>query len=96
MTELVYILFRALQLLQLLVFIHVILSWVTAAGNYRLRSHPAVQLLDRIVEPLLAPIRSFLRPYMRNLPIDFSPLILLLGIDLVRQVLASVLLRPYY
>jgi YggT family protein len=51
--------------------------------------HPVRQALDRIVEPFLTPIR-------RVVPsagmFDFSPLILILAVELVKTLLISILI----
>ncbi|HEY3284637.1 MAG TPA: YggT family protein [Armatimonadota bacterium] len=83
----VYLVLRVFGVVEFLVIVQVILSWVTAYGNPRLRYHPAVQLVDRIVDPMLAPIRNALRPYTRNMPLDFSPLILLFGLQFLGELL---------
>jgi YggT family protein len=51
--------------------------------------HPVKQALDRIVEPLLAPIRRFV-PLIGML--DFSPLILIILLDLVSRALIAFLI----
>ena len=55
-----------------LVFIYAILSWVQPAS-------PVSDLLDRLVAPLLAPIRSYL-PLVGG--VDLSPLALLLALQI--------------
>jgi YggT family protein len=50
--------------------------------------HPVRQALDRIVEPFLAPIRRVV-PSAGML--DFSPMILILAIWLLRMILVSIL-----
>jgi YggT family protein len=65
------------SILTILVFAYVILSWVLAPY------HPVRETIDRIVEPLLLPIRRVL-PYMGGL--DFSPFVLLLLIQLIGRV----------
>lgn len=50
--------------------------------------HPVKQSLDRIVEPMLAPIRRFV-PLIGML--DFSPLILIILLDLVSRALIAFL-----
>jgi YggT family protein len=44
-----------------------------------------------LTEPLLAPIRSALRPYMGNAPIDFSVFILYLILQVARTFLLRAL-----
>lgn len=72
------------QLLVLLVIVSVILSFFM--DPY----HPIRRGVDNIVEPMLAPIRRVV-PLVGML--DFSPLILILLIQLIRGVLISMLLN---
>ncbi len=51
--------------------------------------HPVREALDRIVDPFLNPIRSVVP--MAGM-MDFSPLILILAVELVSRILISVLL----
>jgi YggT family protein len=72
------------QLLILLVFISVILSYFM--DPY----HPIRRAVDTIVEPMLAPIRRLV-PLVGML--DFSPLVLILLIQLIKSLLVSVLIN---
>ena len=69
--------------LTILILVDVILSFFVAPY------HPLRQLLDGIVGPLLAPIRRFM-PQTGGL--DFSPLILLVLIQLLESILIQLLL----
>ncbi|MBN2114990.1 MAG: YggT family protein [Anaerolineales bacterium] len=71
------------QFLFWLVFIAVILSYFM--DPY----HPVRRRLDSIVEPLLAPIRRILPP-MGGL--DFSPFVLLILIQILRNIIIRLLL----
>jgi YggT family protein len=71
------------QILILLVFVSVILSYFM--DPY----HPIRRGVDNIVEPLLSPIRRVV-PLLGML--DFSPLVLILLIQLVKNLLVSLLL----
>ncbi|RJP51317.1 MAG: YggT family protein [Anaerolineaceae bacterium] len=51
--------------------------------------HPIRETLDRIVAPFLNPIRNIMPSTGM---IDFSPLILILAVDLLSRVLISILL----
>lgn len=73
------ILSLAIELYSFVVLAAVIISWVAPGSR-----HPAVQLVERLVEPALAPIRKVL-PQAGG--IDFSPMVLLLGLQLVRRLL---------
>ena len=65
-----------------LIFARILLSFVNF-GSYQIRN-----FIFRLTEPILAPIRNVL-PQTAGL--DFSPLILLLGIGLLRRLLISFL-----
>lgn len=68
------------------VLIWVILSWVRVAS-----SHPLARVtvfLDRIIYPLILPMRRVIPPVrLGGAALDLSPVVLLLGISLVRSVL---------
>ncbi len=68
--------------LMILIFIWVVLSWILQPF------HPVRQALDRLVDPLLMPIRRVLP--MAG-PLDFSPLVLLILIQLVTSILTGFL-----
>ena len=72
------------QLLILLVFVSVLLSWFMSPY------HPVRMAIDRIIEPMLAPIR-------RVVPsagmFDFSPLILMILIELIDRILIFIILH---
>ena len=65
----------------LVIFGAVIASWLQLPP-----SHPIANLLRVVTEPLLAPIRQRL-PAMGG--IDFSPLVLLIAVRLVRGIFLS-------
>jgi YggT family protein len=71
------------NLLTILIIIWVVVTWILPPY------HPLREALDRIIEPMLAPIR-------RVLPatgmIDLSPMILIILIELLSRILISVML----
>ncbi|RUM29167.1 MAG: YggT family protein [Aquifex sp.] len=69
-----------LQLLIILVFIHALGSWFPQIRNSRFYWY-----IDWIVEPLLRPIRSVVKPING---IDFSPFILIIILSILQRVLA--------
>lgn len=75
---------RLSQLLILVVLIDIILSYFAPPWN-RVRL-----FLDRIVEPMLRPIRRFIKPVGG---IDFSPIILVVVIQIFAALLRNLLLR---
>jgi len=74
-------------ILVLFIFARFIFSWVRP-DPYHPVWGPLVRLTYQVTEPLLAPIRRLL-PGMGGL--DFSPLILLLGLYLLRGLLIGLL-----
>jgi YggT family protein len=70
------------NLLIILIFVWVIVSWILSPY------HPIREALDRIVEPMLAPIRRVI-PSVGML--DLSPMILMILIELVSRILQSFL-----
>ncbi len=70
----------------LVVLVEALLSFVVPPW------HPWRRALNRVVEPLLAPIRRVIPPVGA---FDFSPLVLIILIGLVRQLLIRLLLLLY-
>jgi YggT family protein len=71
------------NLLIILLFIWVIVSWILPPY------HPLREALDRLVEPMLSPIRRLI-PLVGM--IDLSPMILMILIEVVSRILISLLL----
>ena len=69
-----------IQVLILLVFVHALGSWIP-----QIRESRFYELLDRIVEPMLRPIRQVL-PHMGG--IDISPMILIFILVLLDRLIA--------
>ena len=63
-----------IDLYSLIVFVAVVLSWIQLPPT-----NPIVQFVHNLTEPALEPIRRMLPPVSG---IDFSPLVLLLGLRL--------------
>lgn len=72
-----------INVLTILILAHVLLTWILPPY------HPLRETLDRIVEPILMPIRRIL-PYTGGL--DLSPLVLLLLVQLVGRLLIGLLI----
>jgi len=72
------------QILILLVIVSAVLSYFMSPY------HPLREAIDRIVDPMLAPIRRVV-PAIGGF--DFSPLILIILIWLIDQVLTNIFLR---
>lgn len=72
----------ARQIIYILVLIKIILSYFVDPF------HPFRQSVDRLVDPLLKPIQRVVPTFGR---FDFSPLILILLVDLVSRILLTLL-----
>ncbi len=70
-------------ILSLLIFVRVLLSWVQV-NPY----NPLVRLLYNLTDPILAPFQRIIPPAGG---MDFSPLVALIVIDLLRRLLLSLL-----
>lgn len=84
MTLIATIIHRIFQLLTLIVVVDVVLSYFMSPFQ------PVRRFLDRIVEPMLRPIRRLLP---RTGMIDFSPLVLIILLQLLDYLIQSILLR---
>lgn len=82
MAFLIYVIQLASTILTVLIIVEVVLSYFLNPF------HPLRQTLDQLVEPMLAPIRRLL-PSVGM--IDFSPVVLLIVIQLVESLLVGIL-----
>ncbi len=72
------------DVLSWLIIIHLILSFFMSPY------HPLREAIGRIVEPMLAPIRRYVPPVGG---LDFSPMVLILLLQIVGVLLANLLAR---
>ena len=77
------ILINIVNLYSLVVFLAVILSWVKLPHD-----NPVAQFVNSMTEPVLGPIRRTLPP-MGGM--DFSPMILLIGLQMLKAFLTGYL-----
>jgi YggT family protein len=85
-----------LSILTWIIIIQVILSWLFAFNVLNAHSggvRAVVVALDRITAPLYGPIRRILPDFGG---IDFSPLVLLILIQIIKRLLAGVVTDFYY
>ena len=82
------------QILTIIRILFTILTWlviINAVLSYFISPyHPIKMTLDRIVEPMLAPIRRIMP---RTGMMDFSPLVLIILLQLIEFVLIQILVR---
>jgi YggT family protein len=78
-----YIIFGALAVYSLLIFMRIIVSWGASQTNRLLR------FLVRVTEPVLGPFRRIIPPLGM---FDISPIVVLLLLDLLQRAVATTLL----
>lgn len=82
------ILFLMLDLYSLIILARVLLSWLPNIDPYS----PPVQFLYAVTEPVLSPIRTFLRQQFPDMGMfDFSPLVVFVGIFFFKQLIVMAL-----
>jgi len=84
--EVVRVIMVVLDIYTWVIIAAAVISWV-APNPY----NPIVQLLRRLTEPVLAPIRRLLPPW-KTFGLDFSPLIVILVIQWVVPILLRALM----
>ncbi len=72
------------NIFSLLIIVDVILSWILPP------MHPARETFGRILQPIYSPIRRIVPPLGG---MDFSPIILLIVIQVIVQIAATILRR---
>ena len=77
------ILLQLIDLYSIIVIVTVVISWINLPYN-----NPVSQIAFGLTEPLLEPIRRLMPP-MGGL--DFSPMVLLIGLRVLRRVVAGAL-----
>ncbi len=64
-----------------LIILRAVTSWFVSSQN----THPLIDLLHRVTDPVLEPVRNVL-PVTSG--IDLSPIIVLVGLELIKRVLS--------
>lgn len=84
MRVLFVVLLYFLDILSWAIIINALLSWFLRPDN------PIKSFLDRLVEPFLRPFRALFRRFAGNSPIDFSPMLAILAIYLLRMLIQRI------
>jgi YggT family protein len=82
-----------LQLLVWVIIVQVILSWLVAFNVINTQSNfvrTVLTTLDRLTDPLYRPIRKILPDFGG---IDFSPIVLILAIQIIRRLVGGLALE---
>lgn len=69
------------------ILIRVLLSWLPMAGVRIDPYNPVIRILYSLTDPILEPIRRFTTVGM----IDLSPIVALFGLEIIRQILVSLI-----
>ncbi len=92
MVQIVILINILLDLLWWVVIAHALLSWLISMNVFD-SSNQFIRNLWNFLERILYPLYSRIRPYLPNTgSIDLSPLVLIVGIIVIRQLLASLFL----
>jgi YggT family protein len=86
LADIVSVLFRVYEFL---IFVRVLLTWINSDPYRPVVTHPAVRILHRITEPVLAPLRRIIPPVGGGL--DISPIVALFALEILRLILVSIL-----
>lgn len=68
-----------LQIIRYVVLLYLVLSWFVRPYNRLMK------ILNRIVDPMLRPVRNVLFRFLPSMMIDPSPILLFLLMDIVRR-----------
>jgi YggT family protein len=79
------------QLYEFLILIRVLLTWISTDPYNPVIRHPIVQILHRVTEPVLQPLRRVIPPIGGT--VDISPVIALILLEILRRVLVSFLIN---
>jgi YggT family protein len=77
-------------LYQFLIFVRVLLTWVNPDPYRPTIDHPLIRLLQRVTDPVLAPLRRIIPPIGGT--VDISPIVALVILEILRRILSSLLL----
>ena len=77
------------QLYEFLLLIRVLLSWINTDPYRPVIDHPVVRFLERITDPVLAPLRRLI-PLIGG-SVDISPIVALFILEVVRRILVCIL-----
>jgi YggT family protein len=90
MSTLIAIISWLFQIYEFLILIRVLLSWINVNPYRPTLDHPLVELLHRITDPVLMPLRRIIPPI--GGAIDISPVVALLLLEILRQVVIRFLI----
>ena len=82
--SLITIIQKLFWLVDILILIRVLLSWVPMNNSFS-------ELIYNVTEPMLKPFKDVLNKYL-NLPIDLSPLLFIVCVEAVEKILIRLII----
>ncbi|MGP1429458.1 MAG: YggT family protein [Fusobacterium sp.] len=82
--SLITILDRMIWVVYILIIIRIFLSWIPMNNNF-------TDLIYNLTDPILKPFKDFLDKFI-SLPIDFSPLLLILTLEALQKILVRIII----
>ena len=87
--QLIALMSYAARIYTLIIIVRAVVSWIQP-NPY----NPIVQILYRLTEPVLFPIRKALAKRLGNIGIDFSPIVAIILINVFVGLIRWILLSP--
>lgn len=75
------------NLLELAILLEVILSWIPQIGNNKF-----VSTIHNFIYPMMEPLKGLQDRLIPGLPIDFSPILALFILDILRRVILGIII----
>lgn len=75
------------NLLELAILLEVILSWIPQIGNNKF-----VSTIHNFIYPIMEPIKGFQNRLIPGLPIDFSPILALFVLDILKKLILGIII----
>ena len=82
--SLITILNRMLLFVYILIMVRIFLFWVPTENNF-------TELIYNLTDPILKPFKNFLDKFI-DLPIDFSPMLLVLTLEAIQKILVRIII----
>lgn len=90
MYTILHVVNKLVEVFNILLLIRVVLSWIPMGENALTRA------VYSVTEPILEPIRRAIYPWMRNIPLDISPIIAYFLIQLIRNIIFRIAYLLYF
>lgn len=87
MLMLIWLVNVVINILELLIIINAVLSWIPEA-RYRFRE--ATRVIEKITEPMMSPFRRLIPPSKTG-NLDISPILAIVALEIIRRILITIL-----